>query len=129
MRPARALALPYYYGWKGSCQLSDLSYQQEKFPSTRNCCRDSASKLSLCAPVWSASLRNRTIRYYKRGLPGPDENIYGLTDFRIVEFPPILQFVNSAIRKSHVFCRHLRPQDRKSTRLNSSHVAISYAVF
>src|SRR5690625_5517418 len=27
------------------------------------------------------------------------------------------------------FCRHKRSQDRKSTRLNSSHVAISYAVF
>src|SRR5437660_10433485 len=30
---------------------------------------------------------------------------------------------------SHVVGRARRPRDRKSTRLNSSHVAISYAVF
>src|SRR5690606_40899744 len=35
---------------------------------------------------------------------------------------------SSASRKSRE-CRHERARDRKSTRLNSSHVKISYAVF
>src|SRR3712207_7650620 len=31
--------------------------------------------------------------------------------------------------RSHALCRMVRRQDRKSTRLNSSHANISYAVF
>src|SRR5690554_7436551 len=54
--------------------------------------------------------------------------------FRIIDFP-LSNCINSGIAqvgvitqyKSHSLIRHI--QDRKSTRLNSSHVRISYAVF
>src|SRR2546430_13256923 len=34
-----------------------------------------------------------------------------------------------SLNRQHVFDKRLRPKDRKSTRLNSSHSQISYAVF
>src|SRR6266702_8414854 len=44
-----------------------------------------------------------------------------------------LELANVALKADQIFvslaCGHGRRRDRKSTRLNSSHVAISYAVF
>src|SRR2546426_7837494 len=36
---------------------------------------------------------------------------------------------DSLVRRTHELARRIRRQDRKSTRLNSSHLVISYAVF
>src|SRR5437870_13002259 len=42
---------------------------------------------------------------------------------------PFGQAGHVAVRHHHAFRQFAERQDRKSTRLNSSHVAISYAVF
>src|SRR5437870_11035569 len=43
---------------------------------------------------------------------------------------PTLHYLTRSVRRAAATCKQrLRTRDRKSTRLNSSHVAISYAVF
>src|SRR5215208_7464028 len=63
-------------------------------------------------------------------LPAAD----GLEAMKALLSTPVDAVVTDAVMphlSGHELCRFLRdhPQDRKSTRLNSSHVAISYAVF
>src|SRR5690625_5383524 len=52
--------------------------------------------------------------------------LYELTQF---DSPCVGGPVSSSRSPSGIICGCLQPADRKSTRLNSSHVAISYAVF
>src|SRR5690606_41234043 len=47
----------------------------------------------------------------------------------ITSQPCGLHSIESRKTSSKAVCQHARPIDRKSTRLNSSHVKISYAVF
>src|SRR5690625_3423125 len=72
---------------------------------------------------------------------GPVERVGGRTKSKIVLMLPVVSVVNSFFSGkciiAHFILNHSvaaqclpdKIQDRKSTRLNSSHVAISYAVF
>src|SRR5207253_9883177 len=58
-------------------------------------------------------------------------DVIGGTDFKIVKFTGKHERdqYGTKVDVSELLLEHKATQDRKSTRLNSSHVAISYAVF
>src|SRR5690606_41472666 len=59
------------------------------------------------------------------------ESVRGVSRQRLFSLPPMVQILSPlcATRRQTCRCHEAVPRDRKSTRLNSSHVKISYAVF
>src|SRR5690606_41369770 len=76
------------------------------------------TKLQMTLMSQAASMRHVRVARAARPLRGPDERPRGTPAVTL----PKCQRPSSP-------CQHSTVQDRKSTRLNSSHVKISYAVF
>src|SRR5690625_6071820 len=69
--------------------------------------------------IYTLSLHDALPIYTLKRVEDLPDEIIDITDIAVIRVS----------RSSYMFLSHLKFADRKSTRLNSSHVAISYAVF
>src|SRR5215475_4032593 len=120
-------------------QRSDAAAASTRWP--RSCSRPSPTSRSATAWPWAASPRSARCSRSEADALAPRRK-----PARVAGFPPRRELTPALVRtdrgcpsKSKLGRRppgcvvegahQFRPEDRKSTRLNSSHVKISYAVF
>src|SRR5207253_11369425 len=69
--------------------------------------------------------QRRILHQCVQWLPKPEQSVIKMYYYQNMTLKQIAKEINRSESRAH----QLHAQDRKSTRLNSSHVAISYAVF